>query len=372
MSHRNLQSIEAGSVLMDTTTFHCAFREKLSIGCITLGDLSLAQLVQAIILHEKIFIPRHLFQFDEVARQVIDILGEVAIPLSLDDLHRDAINSTIENILKSQESLWSTIRHSPVLVPLSTVDMERDYKEYEIRYFWDSMDYFGDMTRTYHGSSNSGISTSEYRDALAARSLYYYLVSRTFNVPYIPNAMRSIFFADITRSLGYCFMSPSHQITEALRDVVKGLNATINSAFGIDVLQFNQPLFLEIVLEGAKSSLDVLKNAILLRQESAIKDARRWCTQLTQAYLDNNINEIVKMLQNLESIKEKLKNDFKPLKKSISFSIGFPPSISMNLDEKLFGRSSSACFLYDLVELTLKVKSIDKFIPFDIKQTFSG
>jgi hypothetical protein len=354
-------SIPFGSVFMDNTTLHEASLEGLYPDFHTVGYISLAQLVEAIALHEKIFVSSDMLRYDFEAKEIITQLNGVVEPLSI-DLFKDDIYEELRFDYKFDVLLdkWDTVfKDSPLFRMMPPPINGRDRQEPDILLCWNQMDRFSVRLRTFHGKREIPPETwDEFMEVRIARTLYYYLFSKTLDIPYLPNVARAPFLLQITRLMGPNLKDPADKAMQILDEIRKKYAKMLTDTFGIPAFGTEIPLFLRLAVKDANTVEEVISNSLKIRELKYVKSFRNWVTRLTEELVCGNVRQVVTSLEDLEKIRNDLFDSLKT-ERSISFGVGFPPSISTD-PIQIVGKKRQLWFLSDLVEQSIQVRDSEK------------
>lgn len=358
MSDEINQKLLIGSVFMDNTTLHEASLKGLRPSLLNTGISSLAQLVDAIVLHERIYVAEDLLKWDEAAKEIADQLKGIIFPFSLTRTQLEQIFSETDELL-SEASI--ELRGSPLWAIVATAISDSDVQEPDIIYVWNKIDSLSVSLRTFHGTkTRKGQSWNDFKLARIARTLLYYLLSHTFNIPYVPNSSRTPLLLQIARILGPPLRDPTSYVMKVIQEIRQHYAEILTDAFGIPAIRIEVPLFFGLSVESARTVEDVISNAKRIRNREHVCAFRKWCSELSKNFIAKNINRVIATLLELETLKSDLFQSLKTTR-SLPISLGFPPSISIDVS-KIIKRKMSLWFLYDLIELSLQLRRFDNDI----------
>lgn len=195
--------------------------------------------------------------------------------------------------------------------------------------------------------------------ALIVRGYFHLIYSIENSIPYQPLTARAPF---IQHELYYsatkrvCFRQILLREYEEIR---AELSSEANDILNTRVFEVDVPLVLAYVLRKSKSIDDVLDRALELRESKNLVRYREFCDGIEKRLLTEDISsiEMNKLRGELWGIAYDTCRS--SLIERMSISIGIPPSISLGLPISGMRKKKGLLFLYDLQSVTQHIQSLE-------------
>ena len=340
-----------GSCMMDFTTLSNATRflnsagnyrdwlGKLDIGIETAGMKCLVNVVEALVLNEKIYVPFLSTQkpFTELVRQDQDqfapaldrkIIDELRINRRISndlimaykryarsDLFAEIFVNAMRQIrgMSSHAELFRITQSSSGTPYLQLYDFEDGYTEKEelpaIRNFLEK----ARMKKEYH-SSDEVLLTGNFIEKpfykpiarFVLRGLSYNDIAKIASIPYVPHPLRVAF--SMSESLWSCNITPTWG--EIAIDYMHEFRKDYISSIGENIFDVDIPLIFSNVIRNCTHKLDIIPVALQMRETKPAQAFREWNKNVTRALYNNEGTKVVKAMQELRKLKQDLKKEF--------------------------------------------------------------
>jgi hypothetical protein len=320
--------IQPGDILMDATTFQDAF---LAVYGGTRSPhspslLGLAQLIQAIVIHNRILIEPSSY----------GIHMQTGFSQYLQDM---SLNSLVEPIQIRREDLMEI--EGLAVSKAHTLDKEADeiYKnagldphpirERETDIWLDPRGFSHGLTSFVRYKYLENKFHLGGKSLIAYRAYFYFGISCCLGLPYLPHVSRIPFIEHELRTRFY-YKKASDAAVNATELAASIKIQKRNKLIGENIFKFQFPLLLNYVISKVKSSWDeVIPIAHELRESTEARAFRKLCTEIDAATREGDLQPIGELLDELNSrTKLWLKEIEEP---TLEIGIAFPLSIQFDL-----------------------------------------
>jgi len=319
------KTLHPGDVLMDSTTFEEAFRAICWGVNLPQGEnclRGLAQLLRALILHERILIEPSSY----------DAHMQGGLHRYLDDMH---LHDLVEPIGLDETELeklgWLASKRSREIVddlPTEVAEslVKRASLDADTRHEAARIVHYRELRRPYNPTTADSISAAV--QVAAYRAYLYFAISCYKGVPYLPNAYRAAIIDHEVRT-AFHYKNVGDAAMKAVEEAAEATAERRNRLIGQSMFNLEFPLILSYVLARVKRNWnEVIPCALELRRSSEARAFRKLCTKVDQATRAGDLDPLAEALDEL-SLRSKawLNNLEEP---SIDISIAFPLSIEFN------------------------------------------
>jgi len=336
------------SVLLDNTTLHIVglgiFENKFD----QFAEISLFDLAESLILHEHIWVEKSIYNIDKLSQKVAQITDNVISPIEISD---DAITTIYKGMLEhyNDKDIISNLGEFDIAELLGF--WNDNYHLYNVN-FKDLEDPLFEHLRIHESDFQP-----DYYTYIKIRTFFYFFLSQYLSIPYVPNSFRVPILLRFLRNQKdyYPLNSFAPIALKKTEQTFQSMADYINTNLERDIIQIQLPILKNVLPFNSSNPLKTLEAALKLRETSEAISFRQWCAKLDKSLIEGNMRELYRGLKELEELQKNLLALSSPKKESFTLTIGFPPSIQMNLKIP-FHRKRYLLFLRNIFERAINAR----------------
>ena len=174
-----------------------------------------------------------------------------------------------------------------------------------------------------------------------SRALDYYFAANVNGIDYMPSSDRQT----LLQKYNYTFFFQRKEVMKKIDEELLCYYDSVNSKLPVKFIEYSIPVLLDYVIDKGIRG-DLLENAFELKESSMVSKFRKEMDELDVAWLRGDIKYIDEYFSYIESEMKKVEGIIKTEKK-VTITIGFPPSLSLDLNVRR-RRKFHSVFLKDI------------------------
>jgi hypothetical protein len=335
-------------VLLDNTTLHIVglgiFEKKFD----QFAEISLFDLVESLILHEHIWVEKSIFNIDKFAQKVAQITEDVISPIEISD---KAVMTIYKGMLEyyDDKDIISNLGEFDIAEPLGF--WNDNYHLYNVN-FKQIEDPLFEHLRTHELDFQP-----DYYTYFKIRTFFYFFLAQYLGLPYVPNSFRVPILLRFLRNQKNYYPLNSFALIalKKTEQTFQSMSDYINTNLEGDIIQIQLPILKNVLPFNSSNPEKTIEAALKLRETSEAISFRQWCTRLDKSLIEGNIPELYRGLNELEELQKNLLALSGPKKKSFTITIGFPPSVQIDLKIPIL-RKRYLLFLRNIFERAINTR----------------
>ncbi len=327
------KKFEKGTIFLDNTTLNSAIiaiqysdsiLKKPKSSLLDIPFIDMAKLVEALIIHEKLFVEDLTSEYWRRAEPFRKLLEKDIIEVyrisSRDRLDTgNWVISNFEKDIKNKiyvESLGENLpRHIEEFLNEVNPALSHDYISH--RHVISNVDLYLQYLhhiRPHCGYENlfknSELQPERFISVFLFRTYQNLSISNLYRVPYSPQTFRVPIIKYKMHELNILPGSFAQIAVGKVSKIISDYRGDINKFLGKNVIEVDIPPLFAIILKNCKSAEDVIDETLKIRESSNARKFRKWSAEVEKSINETKIDEITKAMTMIDEVATDLKYEF--------------------------------------------------------------